>query len=234
MKNNLNNLSFKSLLALTLLGVFLSISSKASAQSALGGTETKTASTADDNTPLNLKVSDFNIGKMYTRLLTFKYNPSQRDIFISSTVTTPFVTEEADTEQGQDPDKIREAKAKITEVISDGVKLSGIAYNRNGASYIVTKDGQIAKVGDYLLYTPSNKARAAINAAGSLAAEGGGSIKVDKFKYKSGLLLQVLKVDNKTAQLKVPWDDDTSIEIPYEKDMSIETKPQPPIKKDDF
>jgi hypothetical protein len=174
--------------------------------------------------------------KMYSQLLTFKYTPSERDPFISSTVISPFVTEEEKNEITADAEQVNQAKKMIQGVVKNRVKITGIAVGRTGANYAViysdpepaTAAPQVLRAGEYILIELGPEEAAMVDNAYQVAAQAGVqlNIKVADGYEKPALMLQILRIDGRVAEIENPTGDG-SFPVEFKKGMIRATGPQP-------
>ena len=126
---------------------------------------------------------DLSSGRMYSQLLTFRYDPSGRDPFISCLVVSPFVTENDIVEEvNVDQEKIKEALAKIGQLVEARIQIGGVAYGRLGVNYAVVNDNQVVKPGEYLVLKLNENDQGEIQTAAQLIADAGLPINVEKYK----------------------------------------------------
>jgi hypothetical protein len=170
--------------------------------------------------------------KMYSQLLTFKYAPSERDPFISSEVISPFVTEEEVVEVTADAEQIKQAKRIIESVVRDRVELSGIAVGKTGASYTIAYTDpdkmipQILRPGEYLLIELGTEDQSKVDGAYKLALQAGAKLKLKVAEDRPALMLRLLKIDGKSAEIENP-SGDGSFSVEYQKRMIRTREPMP-------
>jgi hypothetical protein len=174
--------------------------------------------------------------KMYSQLLTFRYAPSERDPFISSTVISPFVTEEEQTEITVDADQVNQAKRMVEAVVKNRIFISGIAFGRTGANYVVVYgDGdpnsvtpQILRAGEYLLVELGPEEASMVDNAYQVALRAGAemALKIADTHPRPAIMLRLLKLDGRTAEIESPIGGGTFTKE-YEKQMIRGGGPQP-------
>lgn len=174
--------------------------------------------------------------RMYNQLLTFKYTPSERDPFISSTVISPFVTEEERAEVTADAEQVNQAKKMIQGVVKNRIKITGIAVGRTGANYaLVYSDPdplsavpQILRAGEYILIELGPEEAAMIDNAYQVAAQAGVqlNLKIADAHDTPAIMLQILKIDGRIAEIENPTGEG-SFPVEYKKGMIRGTGPQP-------
>jgi len=174
--------------------------------------------------------------KMYGQLLTFKYTPSERDPFISSSVISPFVTEEEQAAVTADAEQVNQAKRMIEGVVKNRIQISGIAFGRTGASYAVVYTDpdpaagvpQVLRAGEYILIELGPEEAGMVDNAYQVAARAGVNLKIkiaDSYS-KPALMLRLLKIDGRTAEVENPTGEG-SFPVEYKKRMIRGSGPQP-------
>jgi hypothetical protein len=162
--------------------------------------------------------------RMYSQLLSFKYEPSQRDPFISSTVVSTLVTEEESVEATGNVEEVNAAKAAILNVAKGKIKVGGIAFSRRGTSYMIAyTDGQTPQIvgaGDYLAVELSGEEQAMVDNAYKAAVAAGVKLNVSVASDRPALIMEILKIEGSLIDIQDPTGDG-KFTITYTKDMEL-------------
>ena len=170
--------------------------------------------------------------KMYSQLLSFKYQASQRDPFISSTVLSTLVTEEEKVEATGNMEEVNAAKQAILNVAKGKIKVGGVAFSRKGKSYMIAytdnKSAQIVGAGDYIAVELTGEEQGMVDNAYKAAVTAGVELDVSVAADRPALIMEVLKIDGSLIEIEDPTGGG-SFTITYEKDMELgmPKKPQP-------
>lgn len=191
----------------------------------------------EDNTGLKLGSNS----RMYSQLLQFSYEASQRDPFVSPAVTSPLVVDDEfiDSQVTVDREKIRDVITQLQNYIKSRIKIQGISFGRNGAGYAIAliddaETNQVIRPGQYLLLPSNSDAdRAVIQTAAQMAADAGEAIEITTFEdsESSGILIPIRAIKDKNIELDTPIrsrniTDTGTISIPFEKSL-IKPKKDP-------
>jgi hypothetical protein len=171
---------------------------------------------------------DLSTNLNYRKLLTFSYIPSQRDPFISSTVISPFVTEEdLNPEKEIDEDTIKKAQNKIEKIIGAQVQIRGVSTGKLGAGFAVSETGQIIKPGEYLLVEIAEGTQQELEATLAIAQTAGRILQIRQ--HAGNIVLETKKVADKTVTFISPVSntEEGEITVEYQKRIGFQQKLRP-------
>jgi len=184
---------------------------------------------------------------MYTNLIIFEYEPSERDPFVSPVVTNPLVLDDeflAPEAISVDRERLREIITQLQNYIKSRIRIQGVSFEKNGSGYAIARiddaeTNQVIRPGQYLLLPSNSDAdRAVIQTAAQMAADAGEAVEITTFEDSevSGILIPIRSIREKTIELETPIKsknitDTGIISIPFNKAL-VQPKRDPQPKED--
>lgn len=169
-------------------------------------------------------------GKMYSQLVEFRYEPSQRDPFISSEVLTPYVTEDQlEVVPDVNAEQIEKAITEIENTLKKKIEINGVSSGKIGVNYAIGNEGQIIRPGEYLFVPMEAESQGAIEAATQAAVDAGAKLegKIRGMIYKNTIMVEVRDIKERTVIFINPVRDGQTMEVQFEKGIDIEKRPTP-------
>lgn len=172
---------------------------------------------------------NYSSGRMYSQLISFRYDPSDRDPFISSEVTSPFVTSaNPEEEYALPPDdtaRIQQAVEMIEDTLKNALRgqLSGVSSARIGFGYSMTKMGDVLRSGDIIPFDLQDQATRIMEAR-EMSASSGKNLEIAM--NGTSIDLEVQRVEGYNVYFYTPGDRTRTFPVMYE--MMIEPDGVPP------
>jgi hypothetical protein len=138
--------------------------------------------------------------KLPNHRFSFRYEPSQRDPFISSLIITPTVSKQPPEETPAPSVDLDRIKQSIVNLIESKVKITGLTYGKLGRNFAVTDSGQILTSGKLLALKTDDRTEL-VDAAIQHTLQ-------FRTNQRGELLIKVIDIQNRQLILLKPWERD--------------------------
>lgn len=133
-------------------------------------------------------------------LFAFRYEPSQRDPFISCLIITPTVTKDLPEEALPPSIDLAKGKQTILNIIAKRLKITGLTSGKVGRNFAITESGNILSSGKYLALKADDK-------SGIIDMAIQHSLQL-KTNQSGDILIKVIDIQNRELILLKPWEKD--------------------------